>query len=89
MFYPKFFTPNGDGYHESWNIQCLEADPEAVVFIYNRHGALLKQIKPNQNGWDGTYRGMSLPDGSYWFVAHYKGENNENKELRGYFALKR
>ncbi|GAL79862.1 internalin [Algibacter lectus] len=60
-----------------------------MVFIYNRHGALLKQIKPNQNGWDGTYRGMSLPDGSYWFVAHYKGENNENKELRGYFALKR
>ncbi|GAL64392.1 lectin-like domain-containing protein [Algibacter lectus] len=55
IFYPKFFTPNGDGYHESWNIQCLEADPEAVVFIYNRHGALLKQIKPNQNGWDGTY----------------------------------
>ncbi|MDO7138856.1 lectin-like domain-containing protein [Algibacter lectus] len=89
IFYPKFFTPNGDGYHEFWNIQCLEADPEAVVFIYNRHGALLKQIKPNQNGWDGTYRGTQLPTGGYWFVAHYKGENNENKELRGYFALKR
>lgn len=38
-------------------------------------------------GW--YIRGTSLPDGSYWFVAHYKGENNENKELRGYFALKR
>lgn len=89
IFYPKFFTPNGDGYHESWNIQCLKADIEAVVFIYNRHGALLKQIKPSQNGWDGTYRGSPLPDGSYWFIAYYKDENNENNELRGYFALKR
>ncbi|MEL0653241.1 T9SS type B sorting domain-containing protein [Algibacter sp. TI.3.09] len=89
IFYPKFFTPNGDGYHEFWNIKCLETHPEAVVFIYNRHGALLKQIKPSQNGWNGTYRGTALPNGSYWFVAHYRDESNRNKQLRGYFALKR
>ncbi|WP_405292413.1 lectin-like domain-containing protein [Algibacter sp. Ld11] len=89
IFHPKFFTPNGDGYHELWNIKCLEAHPEAVIFIYNRHGGLLQQIKPNQSGWDGTYKGSKLPAGGYWFVAYYLDENNVNKQKRGYFTLKR
>ena len=33
--YPKFFTPNGDGYHETWNIPNLKtSNPNAPIFIF-------------------------------------------------------
>src|SRR5690606_7087370 len=45
--YPLYFTPNGDGYHETWNIIGIAAgDPTAKIYIFDRFGKLLKQISP-------------------------------------------
>src|SRR5690606_34471185 len=42
--YPMFFTPNNDGYHDTWNIIGIESMPTAKIYIFDRHGKLLKQI---------------------------------------------
>jgi gliding motility-associated-like protein len=86
--YPKFFTPNGDGYNETWNIYDLSEQEDAVIVIFDRYGKILKQIKPSGIGWDGTYNGRVMPSDDYWFTINYN-KNNENKEFKAHFALKR
>ncbi len=82
--YPKFFTPNGDGFNDTWNIKGLSTD----VFIFDRYGKLIKQIATDGNGWDGTYNGHQLPSTDYWFTIDYS-EGGKTKTFRAHFALKR
>lgn len=85
--YPKYFTPNGDGFHDTWNIIGLE-NSASTIFIFDRHGKLLKQISPNGAGWNGTFNGHELPSSDYWFTVEYT-EYQVKKEFKAHFALKR
>ncbi len=87
--YPKYFTPNGDGIHDTWNIKGLN-QPDAKIFIFDRYGKLLKQITPTETsqGWDGTYIGSVMPSTDYWFTIEYK-ENDQLKQFKAHFALKK
>ena len=82
--YPKFFTPNGDGSNDYWQIEGVSRYPISIIFIYDRYGKLLKQLSPNSQGWDGTYNGKPLNTDDYWFTANL---NNE-KRFSGHFTLK-
>lgn len=87
--YPNYFTPNGDGYNDTWNINGLTVDYEAKIYIFDRFGKLIKQINPySSNGWDGTFNGNLMPSTDYWFKIEYK-QNGENKEFKSHFSLKR
>ncbi|WP_300564878.1 T9SS type B sorting domain-containing protein, partial [Flavobacterium sp.] len=84
---PKFFTPNGDGFNDYWNIQGIDStlNSNAIIFIYDRFGKLLKQIVPTSQGWNGTFNGIALPADDYWFTAEF----DNNRSVKGHFALKR
>jgi gliding motility-associated-like protein len=87
--YPNYFTPNNDGYHDTWNIIGIaDFDPTANIYIFDRYGKLLKQISPLTPGWDGTYNGNALPSSDYWFRVEYT-EQEVRKEIKGHFTLKR
>ena len=86
--YPNYFTPNGDGYNDIWNITGLTNEFEAKIYIFDRYGKLMKQINPYSGGWDGTYNGNLVPSTDYWFKIEYK-ENGVAKEFRSHFSLKR
>lgn len=86
--YPNFFTPNGDGYNDFWNISNLPETFEPKIYIFDRYGKLIKQINPYGNGWDGTFNGQNLPSTDYWFKLEYV-ENGTNKEFKSHFSLKR
>jgi len=87
--YPRFFTPNGDGYNDTWNIWSLEGvQPNAEIHIYDRYGKLIKQIVPAGTGWDGTYNGQLLPSTDYWFTVKYL-ENGVEKLFKAHFSMKR
>ncbi|WP_286925819.1 T9SS type B sorting domain-containing protein [Flavobacterium sp. UBA4197] len=86
--YDKFFTPNGDGYNDTWHIAGIKGQPNAKVYIFDRYGKFLKQLFPGGKGWDGTYNGAPLPSTDYWFSVKYI-ENGEEKEFRSHFAMKR
>ena len=82
--YPRFFTPNNDGYNDLWKIKNLDLYPKATVSIYDRYGKLLKQLDANSS-WDGKYIGNDLPADDYWFVVNlYNG-----RMIKGHFSLKR
>lgn len=87
--YPKYFTPNNDGYNDSWNIKDLSNQPTAKIVIYDRYGKMLSQIKPSNSGWDGTYNGKQMPSDDYWFSVSYVDEHQVAQEFRAHFAMKR
>jgi gliding motility-associated-like protein len=87
--YPRFVTPNGDGFNDTWNIKEISIiSPDAKVYIFDRFGKLLRELDPNGPGWDGTYNGNPLPSSDYWFRIDYT-EDNISKEFKGHFTLKR
>ncbi|SHG11822.1 gliding motility-associated C-terminal domain-containing protein [Flavobacterium fluvii] len=87
--YPKFFTPNGDGFNETWNIpHLLSTNPNAPIFIFDRYGKLLKEITPTTAGWNGMYNGQQLPSTDYWFTVDYD-EKGISKIFKSHFTLKR
>ncbi|WP_052257196.1 T9SS type B sorting domain-containing protein [Flavobacterium sp. AED] len=84
LTYPKFFTPNGDGYNDTWKIKFSDFEVGQTVKIFDRYGKFIKELTQNTS-WDGTLNGHELPSTDYWFVV---SETN-GKEYRGHFSLKR
>jgi gliding motility-associated-like protein len=88
MDYPKFLTPNGDGYNDTWNIKCLKENPLAKVSVFDRFGKLITTFKPIENSWNGTFNGQLLPASDYWFVAEYLNNNGIQATFRSHFSLR-
>jgi gliding motility-associated-like protein len=86
--YPKFFTPNNDGYNDTWNISDLFFDTNSLIYIFDRYGKLIKQIFPNGEGWDGRYNNNEMPSTDYWFSVIYEIEGIK-REFKAHFSLKR
>ncbi len=88
--YPRFFTPNGDGYNDTWQIIGIDTRPLSTIYIFDRYGKLLKQLSPLSEGWDGTFNGKPLPATDYWFTVKYEEPGTEIiKTFRAHFSLKR
>ena len=79
--YPKFFTPNADGFNDTWGIKTRE---NILVYIYDRYGKLVKNLK-NSEQWNGTFNDRILPATDYWFVLYY----GEGKIFKSNFSLVR
>jgi gliding motility-associated-like protein len=88
--YPTYFTPNGDGFNDFWNIIGLEGQPSSKIYIFDRYGKLIKQISSKSLGWDGTYNGALLPASDYWFTIEYiEPLTTDLKIFKAHFSLKR
>ncbi|MDJ1468491.1 gliding motility-associated C-terminal domain-containing protein [Cytophagaceae bacterium DM2B3-1] len=78
----KIFTPNGDGFNDTWDIQYISTRPNYTVIIMDSKGKKLveKTNFTSDEVWDGQGAGY----GAYYYVI--KDENQ--KEYRtGSFSL--
>ncbi len=90
--YPKFFTPNADGIHDTWHVLGISQLTDPVVYIFDRYGKLLKQIDETSVGWDGNFNGRPLPSSDYWFRLEYSRDTDGilvANLVRAHFTLKR
>lgn len=83
--YPRYFTPNGDGFNDSWTIKNLNLLPLATIHIFDRYGKLIKQFSSSNLNWNGTLNGYLLPADDYWFNLIFE----DGKNIKGHFSLKR
>ena len=86
--HPKFFTPNNDGFNDTWNIVELQSHPEAEVGIYDRYGSFITKIKPAEGGWNGAMGNKAMPSDDYWFHVEFNQEG-VSKTYKSHFSLKR
>lgn len=85
LYYPYFFTPNNDGYNDTWFVANSENEPELKIYIYDRYGKLMKYLDSQDKSWDGMYNGNQAVSSDYWFVVN----RQDGRTHRGHFTLKR
>ena len=68
LFYPTAFTPNNDGLNDIFLV-FGQYVIEFELKIFNRWGELMYTTTNLSQGWDGTYKGSAMPEGTYAFVA--------------------
>jgi gliding motility-associated-like protein len=85
--FPKFFTPNNDRYNDYWNLKVISSsfNANALIYIFDRYGKLLKQIRATSEGWDGNFNAVPLPADDYWYTVKLE----DGREAKGLFSLKR
>ncbi len=80
--FPNFFTPNGDGYHDTWQLKKPSFFRDSKIKIYDRFGKLLKTLKAFES-WDGKVEGKLVTPTDYWFSI-----KQNNKIAYGHFSVK-
>lgn len=85
LFYPRFFTPNGDGFNDNWQVINGNFATSNIVSIFDRYGKLLTSFATDSVGWDGTSNGVPLPSSDYWFTM----KREDGSISKGHFTLKR
>lgn len=84
FLFPVVFTPNGDGYNDSWKISGLWQAPDNKLEIYNRLQQRVYEVSPYMNEWEGTTNnGSVLPAGTYI----YKFTTASGEEYTGFISL--
>ncbi|MCF6182005.1 T9SS type B sorting domain-containing protein, partial [Lutibacter sp.] len=87
--YPKFFTPNNDGFNDYWNVIGVNSNfyPNSLIYIYDRFGKLIIKVDPTTQGWDGYFNGTHLPSSDYWFTVELIDSKGSRKIRKGHFSL--
>lgn len=87
LILPEIFSPNGDGINDRLEIINIENYPNNIVYILSRSGLELVQIRNYNNSWSGTYRGESVPAGSYLIAVDKEGDGV--LDIKGWIYLTR
>lgn len=82
LFYaPNTFTPDGDEFNQLWLPQITGIDIyDYDMFIFNRWGELIWESHDPSVGWDGTYNGKLVQDGTYVWRARVSNLYDDAKE---------
>ncbi len=80
---PNAISPNGDDKNDVWKLDFLQfVDAIVTVDIFNRWGQIIFHSDGYNAPWDGTYDGVLVPDGTYFYVISLEG-GVENKVFKG------
>lgn len=69
LFHPTAFTPNGDNLNDVFTVFGQYVSGFEML-IFNRWGELLFTTTNIEAGWDGTFKGKEMPEGTYTFIAY-------------------
>jgi gliding motility-associated-like protein len=90
---PNGFTPNGDGFNDTFVILNIEQYENNTIVIFNRWGDKVFEAAPYMNDWSGQTVGAKMKimgdevvDGTYYFVLDL-GEGSD--PINGFIDLRR
>lgn len=91
IFYvPNSFTPDDDDYNPTFQpVFSSGYDPyDFTLLIFNRWGEIIFESHNADIGWDGTYGGVLMQDGTYtWKIEFKTTTSDERKVVVGHVNL--
>lgn len=70
---PLGFTPNGDGHNDCFGLRRGWSVTGFSLQVYNRYGVRVFETQDPGGCWDGTYRGIAQPTGTYVYFIRGQG----------------
>ncbi|MEO9257332.1 MAG: gliding motility-associated C-terminal domain-containing protein [Crocinitomicaceae bacterium] len=64
----NIITVNGDGMNDVFKIDGLSLITNYTIKIFNGLGQIVFETNEYHNDWAGTYKGKTLPDGTYYYM---------------------
>lgn len=86
---PTAFTPNGDRQNDVFRVPPLVRNRLIKLTIYNRYGQVVFESSLNQTAWDGRFKGIAQPAGSYVYALVMESLNGQRMVQKGFFSLLR
>ncbi|MFA5619800.1 MAG: T9SS type B sorting domain-containing protein [Weeksellaceae bacterium] len=69
QFTQNFFSPNGDGINDFWEIRGITTTAESSIQIFDRYGKIFVSTKFTEDfKWNGRYNGRNVLPGDYWYI---------------------
>ncbi len=81
IYVPNTFTPDGNLFNDVFkavggNVASFK------LTVYNRWGEEIVSLNSIHESWDGTYKGLPCPDGTYVWKMHYIHYENEDPQVK-------
>lgn len=89
-FVPNSFTPDGDAFNQTFQpVFTAGFDPyDFNMKILNRWGEIIWESNDATVGWDGTYGGEIVADGTYtWLIEFKTAYSDERKTVNGHVSI--
>ncbi len=66
---PLVFTPNGDSQNDRWVIAGVENKGDCTMNVFDGRGRrIFQKTGYPVDGWDGSFDGKEVPEGTYYYV---------------------
>ena len=72
LFIPNVFTPNNDGYNDSFFADASVDIFDLTLSVYNRWGELVWETEDKEGKWDGKRNNSPAAEGVYFWTLSYK-----------------
>ncbi len=87
VYVPTGFTPNGDGKNDELRPTAGSVINNFIFRVFNRSGQVVFETKESGKGWNGRFKGIDQPQGTYVWTFTYIGPNMQQKVFRGTTVL--
>ena len=79
---PNAFSPNHDQINDVFKAKSYQNIVEFHAYIFNRWGQKLYEWTNIDEGWDGTYRGKDVKQGTYFVLVKARGADGQTYNIR-------
>jgi len=86
---PNTFTPNGDGFNDTWEIPSIADYPGAEIAIHDRWGQIVLRSTGYREAWDGTNKGRALSVGTYYYHIQLNQLEGRSPPYTGFVTIVR
>ncbi len=89
LYAPNTFTPDGDEFNQEWHVFIEGIDIyDFTLTIFNRWGQVVWQTQDPNLGWDATYNGRPVQDGTFtWTITTRDLLNDKKYEFNGHLNV--
>ncbi len=89
LYIPNSFTPNGDNLNDIFRIKYPFSVKQFQMSVYNRYGQIVFTTEDMAKGWDGNFKGVQQPRGTFVWIISFTDIDGRSKVLQGTVLLLR